>query len=90
MKLQEQKIIHQQQLLQSAIKIQHEERKHFAADLHDEIGGGISNILLSVESIKKEQAAPPEIISKSQHIRDQLNHLLQKVREISYNIMPPT
>ncbi|WP_298514545.1 ATP-binding protein [uncultured Kordia sp.] len=90
MKLQEQKIIHQQQLLQSAIKIQDEERKRFAADLHDEIGGGISTILLSVERIKKEQADQPEMVLKSQNVRDQLNHLLKKVREISYNIMPPT
>ena len=51
MKLQEQQIIHQQQLLQSAVKIQDEERKRFAADLHDEIGGGISTILLSVEQV---------------------------------------
>ncbi len=89
-KLQEQKIIHQQQLLQSAIKIQDDERKRFAADLHDEIGGGISTILLSVDRIKSEQAYQPEIVSKSQNIRHQLNDLLQKVREISYNIMPPT
>ncbi|AXG71036.1 signal transduction histidine-protein kinase/phosphatase DegS [Kordia sp. SMS9] len=89
-KLQEQKIIHQQQLLQSAVKIQDDERKRFAADLHDEIGGGISTILLSVERIKNAQVDQPEMVSKSQHIRDQLNDLLQKVREISYNIMPPT
>lgn len=89
-KLQEQKIIHQQQLLQSAVKIQDDERKRFAADLHDEIGGGISTILLSVERIKKEQADQLEIVAKSQNIRNQLNDLLQKVREISYNIMPPT
>jgi signal transduction histidine kinase len=90
MKLQEQQIIHQQQLLQSAVKIQDEERKRFAADLHDEIGGGISTILLSVEQIRKAQAEQPEIVAKSHNVRDQLNHLLKKVREISYNIMPPT
>lgn len=90
MKLQEERLAHQQQLLQSSIKIQDEERKRFAADLHDEIGGGISSILLSVERIKKEQASQPELVSKSEKVRDQLNDLLQKVREISYNIMPPT
>jgi signal transduction histidine kinase len=90
MKLQEQQIIHQQQLLQSAVKIQDEERKRFAADLHDEIGGGISTILLSVEQLKKGQTAQLEIVSKSQVVREQLNDLLKKVREISYNIMPPT
>ena len=90
MKLQEERLGHQQQLLQSSVKIQDEERKRFAADLHDEIGGGISSILLSIERIKKEQANIPEIVSKAENARDQLNDLLQKVREISYNIMPPT
>ncbi|MEM6684569.1 MAG: ATP-binding protein [Bacteroidota bacterium] len=90
MKLQQQRIIHQQQLLQRTVKIQDDERKRFAADLHDEIGGGISTILLSVERIKTTQANQPEIETTSQHIRNQLNDLLKKVREISYNIMPPT
>lgn len=90
MKLQEQQIIHQQQLLNSAVKIQDEERKRFAADLHDEIGSGISTILLSVAKVKKEQAHEPKVVSQAQDIRDQLDNLLKKVREISYNIMPPT
>lgn len=90
MKLQEERLAHQQQLLQSSVKIQDEERKRFAADLHDEIGGGISTILLSVERLKKEQATQSEIVEKSEKVRDQLNNLLKKVREISYNIMPPT
>ncbi len=90
MKLQEQKIIHQQQLLQSAVKIQDDERKRFAADLHDEIGGGISTVILNVERIKKQHSNQPEIVSQSQKVRLQLDDLLKKVREISYNIMPPT
>jgi signal transduction histidine kinase len=90
MKLQAQKIIHQKQLLQTAVTIQDEERKRFAADLHDEIGGGISTILLSVEQLKREQKLQPDIQEKSQFVRHQLNDLLAKVREISYNIMPPT
>lgn len=90
MKLQEQQIVHQQQLLNSTIKIQDEERKRFAADLHDEIGGGISTILLQVSKLKKEQAENISVNNQSDEIKKQLDNLLKKVREISYNIMPPT
>lgn len=90
MKLQEQQIVHQQQLLDSAIEIQDEERKRFAADLHDEIGGGISTILLSISKLKKEAIKDTNVGTQSDTIRNQLNDLLKKTREISYNIMPPT
>ncbi|WP_430413150.1 sensor histidine kinase [Kordia sp.] len=85
-----QKLAHQQQLLNSAVEIQDEERKRFAADLHDEIGGGISTILLSVSRLKKETAENEAVVTQSETIRKQLDCLLKKVREISYNIMPPT
>lgn len=89
-RLLKQKLTHQQQLLDSAIEIQDEERKRFAADLHDEIGGGISTILLSVSKLKKEAIENEKAITQSEAIRKQLDNLLKKVREISYNIMPPT
>ncbi|MBC8756235.1 sensor histidine kinase [Kordia sp. YSTF-M3] len=90
MKLQEQQILHQQQLLNTSVEIQDEERKRFAADLHDEIGGGISTILLSVSKLKKEALKDTNTVAQSEKIHHQLNDLLKKVREISYNIMPPT
>ena len=89
-RLLQQQVQHQEQLLDSAIEIQDEERKRFAADLHDEIGGGISTILLSVSRLKKEAVKNEEIITQSENIQQQLDNLLKKVREISYNIMPPT
>jgi signal transduction histidine kinase len=90
MKLQEQKILHQQQLLNTSVEIQDEERKRFAADLHDEIGGGISTVLLSVSKLKKEAIESTNTVAQSEKIHHQLNDLLKKTREISYNIMPPT
>ena len=90
LKLQEQKIFHQQQLLDTTIQIQDEERRRFAADLHDEIGGGISTILLSLAQLKNKLLNAPKIEHQADVLRDQLNYLLKTTREISYNIMPPT
>ena len=73
MKLQEQQIIHQQQLLNTSVAIQDEERKRFAADLHDEIGGGISTILLQVSKLKKEEKEHNPINIQTVILRKQLN-----------------
>lgn len=83
--IQEQRIVHQQQVLATAIAIQDEERKRFAADLHDDIGGGISTVLLSVAKLKSNSESAPQ----AENISKQLNEVLQTVRKISYNIMPP-
>lgn len=89
-KIVEGQLAHQQDLIQTAVAIQEEERKRFAADLHDEIGGGISTILLSVSGLENhfEFSVKEKIITKINEIRQQLNELLQGVREISYDITP--
>ncbi|MEP0263814.1 histidine kinase [Dokdonia sp.] len=85
-KIIEEQLVHQQDLIQTAIAIQEEERKRFAADLHDEIGGGISTILLSISGLENHFQLP--VKEKVKGIRRQLNELLHSVREISYNITP--
>lgn len=89
LKLQSQKIVHQQQLLNRTIKIQDRERKRFAADLHDEIGGGIATILLHLAKLK-EHSQETSTQLEANNITTQLNSLLNLTRKISYNIMPPT
>ncbi len=86
----EEQLEHQQDLVETAIAIQEEERKRFAADLHDEIGGGISTILLSVSSLEYELDSPQSTSARIKNIQTQLNNLLNNVREISYNITPYT
>lgn len=87
-KIIESQLEHQQQLIQTAVEIQEEERKRFAADLHDEIGGGISTILLSVSGLEPFFKTTDNKCSKIDIIRSQLNNLLDGIREISHNITP--
>lgn len=89
-KIVEEQVIYQENLIQSAIAIQEEERKRFAADLHDQIGGSISTILLSLSGMESDCITMGEkkILVKTLNMREQLNEILRNVREISYNITP--
>lgn len=87
-KILKRKLRHQQELIQTAVEIQEEERKRFAADLHDEIGSGISTTLLSLSDLENGFNDQTDTIVKIKSIRTQLNYLLDTVREISYNITP--
>ncbi|WP_299208095.1 histidine kinase [uncultured Dokdonia sp.] len=89
-KIIEAQLIHQQRLVETGVAIQEEERKRFAADLHDEIGGGISTILLSMSSLEQEYENNQTESIKIKNIQKQLDNLLNSVREISYNITPYT
>ncbi len=88
LRLQQQQIAHQQQLLQKGIEIQDEERKRFAADLHDEIGGGISTVMLYVSQLAQKTDDMRLMPIELEKIRLQLNRLLNSSRNISYSIMP--
>lgn len=87
-KMVEEQLLHQQHLVQVAIEIQEEERKRFAADLHDEIGGGMSTVLLSLSSLRGVHRHHPESKQSIDRITDQMNRLLASVREISYDLTP--
>ncbi|WP_299767929.1 histidine kinase [uncultured Dokdonia sp.] len=89
-KIIEEQLVHQQGLILTAVAIQEEERKRFAADLHDEIGGGISTILLSISGLENHFQSPikEKVSIKVEGVRQQLNELLDSVREISYDITP--
>jgi len=86
----EAQLVHQQHLIETAVAIQEEERKRFAADLHDEIGGGISTILLSLSGLAQDIKGEPDQKDKVHAIQKQLDDLLNSVREISYDITPYT
>jgi two-component system NarL family sensor kinase len=84
----EQQLILKQSLIQTAVDIQEQERKRFAADLHDEIGGGISAALLSLSGLGMTLKNSPREKQKVEDVQNQLDGLLQTVREISYNLTP--
>ncbi len=63
------------------------ERRRIAADLHDELGPLLSAVKLQINNIETTSEEDTVLINKSsQH----LDSIIQKLREISNNLMPNT
>ena len=67
--------------LQAVIASQEEERKRFAADLHDGLGQIISALRLSLSKENPER-------NTVSHALELLNHMNVEIRNIAFNLMP--
>ena len=80
----------QQRLLKAAVEAQEKERKRIASDLHDDIGSLLSALKLNVRHLKEVDV----IGDDERYFLDQTAQLLDdglaNVRQISYNLLPPT
>jgi signal transduction histidine kinase len=93
--LQRQKAIAQQQQeklreaqIHAMIESQEQERKRFAADLHDGMGQLISALQLNIHSIKNKNDEEKNI-SLVENSEQLLNEIQQEIRNIAFNLMPP-
>jgi signal transduction histidine kinase len=80
----------QQDILHSNMETLETERKRFAADLHDEIGGKLSALRLNLVQLQRtgyEASHTEELVAGSKEIIDTV---ITTVRRISHNLMPPT
>ena len=85
------KNLHQQELLNSSIQVQEDERKRIAQDLHDELGAILA--ISRMHLVQLEQL--PEINKQQKHlqavqqIRGLTENALASMRRISHELMPP-
>lgn len=63
------------------------ERKRIAGDLHDELGPVLSAIKLQINHLEPVSDTEAVILKKSS---DQIDGVIQRFREISYNLLPNT
>lgn len=90
LQIQEVKVDLQQRLLKASIDAQEKERKRIASDLHDDIGSLLSALKLNVKHLKTVDKIGKEEIEFLNQTGSMLNDGLTSVRNISYNLLPPT
>ncbi len=85
---QEQKERLREAQINAVIESQEQERKRFAADLHDGMGQLISALQLNIQSIKNknDQEKTVSLVENSEQL---LNDIQQEIRNIAFNLMPP-
>lgn len=80
----------QQDILNNHIEMLETERKRFAEDLHDEIGGKLSALRLNLAQLQKNRNDTDNtqvVVTRSKEIIDSM---IVMVRRVSHNILPPS
>lgn len=77
----------QQARIAAEINILENERKRIAGDLHDELGPILSAIKLQINHLEPEDETETAVLEKSSK---QIDSVIQRFREISYDLLPNT
>lgn len=80
------KTLHQSELLRASVKIQEDERRRIARDLHDELGAALS--MTRMHLVQTEQQLP-EHSERLQNVRSMIEQAMASLRRISYELTPP-
>jgi PAS domain S-box-containing protein len=81
-----------QTLSQKLVEVQEQERRSLARELHDEIGSTLTSLkmklALSSGQLASSQLTPEEHRAELDQIQEQMNLLLQRVRDLSLDLRP--
>lgn len=83
-------LAHQQELLNSIIFTQENERKRIAKDLHDDIGSKLNVALLHMHRLQKLRETPEKFGQTVGEINQMLHTIVDTTRRISHELLPPT
>ncbi len=81
---------HQEELLQTNILVQEEERRRIAKDLHDDIGSKLNVIHLNMHRLKKFGKGEQTFEEIVGDIKSLINRTIHTTRRISHDLLPPT
>ncbi len=86
--IQQKKVVAWQQArIAAEINTLEAERKRIAGDLHDELGPMLSAIKLQINHLEPEDETETAVLEKSSK---QIDNIIQRFREISYDLLPNT
>lgn len=77
-------------LLEASITAQENERKRIASDLHDDVGSLLSALKINVQHLKTLDQIGETEREFLETTRSMLDDGISNVRQISYNLLPPT
>ena len=94
-KLHEQRIIQleaekQLSATEAVLKGEEQERTRLAKDLHDGLGGMLSGIKFSLNTMKENLIMTPENAQAFERSIDMLDSSIQEMRRVAHNLMPET
>lgn len=75
-------------LLDFVMRAQEEERHRIARDLHDELGGSLSALLMDIRARRRECVEPDQLPAHWAGLEDQLTDLIRRVRQMAWSLRP--
>lgn len=81
------KLRHQQELLRTSIRVQEEERRLIARNLHDELGAVLSMTRMQVMQLERQ--TPETLHAPLNKVREMTEIALASMRRISHELIPP-
>lgn len=89
-KLHDAELSHQKDLLGTIIKSQEEERKRIGQDLHDEVGGSLSNLRMLINRFEQQKKEGANLTENASDVyKTLIDKIVEDVRNISHNLSPP-
>ena len=78
-----------QQLTQRLLRVQDEERRKVARDLHDTTGQTLAALKISVSMLQQQCAQLPGVVSMASEVSQLADQAIEEIRTMSYLLHPP-
>lgn len=75
-------------LVHKTIEVENQERERIAADLHDGLGAMLSGLIIHIQVMEKEYKEDQETLSKLKHLNFMSKQALQSIEEVINNLNP--
>jgi len=83
-------LAHHRELLNIIISSQENERRRIGHDLHDVVGGELSNLRFLISQLENTGIKDHELNPLAQTYKRLIDRIIENTRDISHNLSPPT